>query len=48
MNKTEEQLRCPKCNEKVWDKATVDQQLNKCWECGLRFDNRDIVKEDMK
>lgn len=29
---------CPKCGEPVWDVATVDQRLNKCHNCGLRFD----------
>ena len=30
---------CPKCGETVWDKATLDQALNKCWKCGQRFLN---------
>lgn len=30
---------CPDCDEPVWDIATVDQHLNKCWKCGLRFMN---------
>lgn len=30
---------CPKCGEKTWDKATADQRLNKCWNCGTRFPN---------
>lgn len=34
-------MRCPKCNAEVWDVATVDQHLNKCWECGLRFDSEE-------
>jgi ssDNA-binding Zn-finger/Zn-ribbon topoisomerase 1 len=28
---------CPQCHEEVWDIANVDQRLNKCWNCGLRF-----------
>ena len=28
---------CPKCGELVWDVATADQHLNKCWNCGLKF-----------
>jgi predicted RNA-binding Zn-ribbon protein involved in translation (DUF1610 family) len=30
-------IKCPKCGKVVWDVATADQHLNKCWECGLRF-----------
>lgn len=32
---------CPKCGREVWDKASADQRLNKCWGCGLRFDNEE-------
>ena len=32
---------CPGCGEEVWDVSTVDQRLNKCWKCGLRFDNEE-------
>jgi len=32
---------CPKCGSKIWDTSNVDQRLNKCWKCGLRFDNMD-------
>lgn len=28
---------CPECKAVVWDTATVDQHLNKCWGCGLKF-----------
>jgi len=28
---------CPKCKKEIWDKATIDQRLNKCWECGTKF-----------
>jgi hypothetical protein len=31
--------RCPECGEIVWDVATIDQHLNKCWKCGLKFLN---------
>jgi ssDNA-binding Zn-finger/Zn-ribbon topoisomerase 1 len=31
-------ITCPDCGEMVWDVAKPDQRLNKCWECGLRFD----------
>lgn len=36
---TEERINviCPDCGNHVWDVATVDQHLNKCWNCGLRF-----------
>lgn len=37
----EKKLKCPKCNGDVWDLATVDQRLNKCWDCGVRFDNEE-------
>jgi transcription elongation factor Elf1 len=35
------QVNCPRCGEQVWDTATVDQRLNKCWGCGLRFDSEE-------
>ena len=34
-------LYCPKCGSGVWDRATQDQRLNKCWGCGLRFDSQE-------
>jgi len=36
-------MNCPKCKRKIWDKSTIDQRLNKCWDCGLRFDNKGVV-----
>jgi hypothetical protein len=33
--------KCPGCMAEIWDVSTVDQRLNKCWECGLRFDNEE-------
>ncbi len=36
---------CPQCGDVVWDVATLDQRLNKCWECGLRFDNEENEHE---
>jgi hypothetical protein len=38
--------KCPKCGKPVWDKAGADQRLNKCWECGLRFDTRPAREAD--
>lgn len=35
--------RCPRCGGEVWDAATADQRLNKCWNCGLRFDGEEEV-----
>jgi hypothetical protein len=35
----ESSKKCPKCGEDIWDTSTVDQRLNKCWNCGTRFDN---------
>ncbi len=32
--------RCPKCGKEIWDKSTIDQRLNWCHNCGLKFDNR--------
>ena len=32
---------CPKCKEEIWDKSSIDQRLNKCWNCGIRFDNEE-------
>lgn len=37
---------CPRCGAEVWDRATADQRLNKCWGCGLRFDNGEGVADD--
>ena len=37
MNTTTTTKKCPECGAVVWDVATVDQRLNKCWMCGLRF-----------
>ncbi len=37
---------CPECGVLVWDVATIDQALNKCWGCGLRFMN-DIDDEEV-
>jgi hypothetical protein len=42
------EVKCPGCGKTVWDIATIDQRLNKCWECGLRFDNPDRGDEVMK
>lgn len=33
----EKTIKCPKCKERIWDKAK-DYRLNKCWRCGLAFD----------
>lgn len=38
---------CPKCGKEIWDKATVDQRLNKCWGCGHRWLN-DTVEEEVE
>ena len=35
--KKERTVKCPKCGQLVWDKATIDQRLSKCWKCGTRF-----------
>lgn len=32
-------VKCPKCGKEIWDVSTVDQALNKCWNCGMRFLN---------
>jgi len=32
-------VKCPECGKPVWDVATVDQALNKCWNCGARWMN---------
>ena len=32
-------VKCPECGKDVWDVATVDQALNKCWNCGARWMN---------
>ena len=37
-------IKCPGCGKLVWDIATQDQRLNKCWECGLRFDSPDKLR----
>lgn len=37
---------CPDCNQPVWDVATIDQRLNKCWSCGLRFDSPEPDDDD--
>lgn len=37
----EMEITCPSCNGVVWDIATIDQRLNKCWGCGVRFDNEE-------
>lgn len=31
------EMTCPKCGKEVWDTANVDQALNKCWDCGLKW-----------
>lgn len=41
-------MKCPKCSNKIWDKATKDQALNKCWKCGLRFDYGHIKVKEIK
>jgi len=40
----ERSLTCPRCGSPVWDQASPDQRLNKCWECGLRFDSQEDNK----
>jgi len=35
-------VKCPNCKKIIFDVATVDQRLNKCWECGLKFDNQEV------
>ena len=35
---------CPECGAGVWDVSTVDQALNKCWSCGIRW--LDDIGED--
>jgi hypothetical protein len=37
----ESSKKCPHCSKDIWDESTVDQRLNKCWDCGMRFDNPD-------
>ncbi len=32
-------VKCPHCHHHVWDTATIDQRLNHCHNCGLRFDS---------
>jgi hypothetical protein len=39
MRKKEAAMLCPNCLMEVWDVATIDQHLNKCWDCGLKFLN---------
>jgi hypothetical protein len=35
---------CPDCLEEIWDVSTIDQHLNKCWKCGLKFlDDIDVA-----
>lgn len=34
----DKQIKCPDCKAIIWDKKTIDQRLNKCHGCGLRFD----------
>jgi len=34
---TREVKYCVKCGAKCTDVSTVDQRLNKCWECGIRW-----------
>lgn len=36
---TTAEILCPECQEPIWDVSTVDQALNKCWNCGVRFLN---------
>jgi predicted RNA-binding Zn-ribbon protein involved in translation (DUF1610 family) len=43
---TDARLICPRCGEEVWDRSTPDQRLNKCWNCGLRFDNEEEEEDD--
>lgn len=40
--------KCPECGEDVWDEATIDQRLNKCWKCGLKFmnDTEDAIEDN--
>ena len=33
------EVKCPNCGKPVWDVATVDQALNKCWDCGTKWMN---------
>lgn len=40
-NKKLQKVHCPQCAAKIWDVITVDQRLNKCWNCGLSFDNQE-------
>ena len=32
---------CPKCKQEIWDVATPDQRLNKCWQCEIKFENKE-------
>lgn len=34
---------CPECKQEVWDIAK-GSKLNKCWNCGLAFDNESITE----
>jgi hypothetical protein len=35
--KKSKEIKCPKCDEKIWDIAK-GYKLNKCWNCMLAFD----------
>jgi DNA-directed RNA polymerase subunit RPC12/RpoP len=37
VQKIEREKICPECSETVWDVSTIDQRLNKCWNCGIRW-----------
>lgn len=39
--------KCPKCGKSAWDVSTVDQKLNKCWDCKNRWmDDPDEPSDD--
>lgn len=41
----ESALKCPKCNEDIWDVAgggMTGAKLNKCWNCGTAFDSPEM------
>ena len=40
--KGDDAVLCPTCGKEVWDVATVDQRLNKCHECGIKFNSPEL------
>lgn len=42
MNPRKKTMKCPKCKKPIWDFAR-GSKLNKCWNCGLAFDNESAI-----